>query len=55
MSLRLFRFWLGRHLIHLGLRALPAGRCKDEIFNTLAAWSYRVECALTTKEETHEP
>ena len=40
--LRYCRFWLGHHLIHLGLYICPAGRAKDELTTVIAGWSRRV-------------
>lgn len=44
--MRLFRFWLGRHLIHLGIRAMPPGPARNEIYNILAVWGVRVMRAV---------
>lgn len=46
MSLRLVRFTIGRALIHAGLRAMPPGRVRDELYNVLAGWGHRVRAAL---------
>lgn len=38
-AVRLFRFWLGRHLMHIGLRAMPPGRVRQEITYALGEWA----------------
>lgn len=43
------RFWLGRHLIHLGLRILPPGRVRYEITEALYLWSEEVRRTLAVK------
>lgn len=46
-TFRFVRFAVGRWLIHAGLKALPRGRCRDEIYNLLAAWGAQVRRALS--------
>lgn len=46
MTVRYLRFAIGRQLIHAGLRVLPRGRVKDEIYNLLAAWGNEVRAAI---------
>ena len=36
--MRRFRFWLGRLLIHAGLRVFPPGRVRDEVTGVLRVW-----------------
>lgn len=38
-----FRFWLGRHLIHLGLAVWPDGKCKREVDGLLRRWGEKVK------------
>lgn len=40
--MRLLRFWLGRVLIHVGLRVMPPGRVRRELHGMLALWGARV-------------
>lgn len=40
--MRLFRFWLGRHLIHAGLHILPKGRARAELYYLLNNWGRHV-------------
>lgn len=41
-KVRTFRYWLGRHLIHLGLHALPPGRVKAELWEILEDYGRHV-------------
>lgn len=41
-SLRMARFYIGRWLIHAGLKALPPGRCRAELSNMMWAWGMKV-------------
>ncbi len=40
--MRLLRFRIGRALIHLGLRVLPAGGVRTEITGVLEQWAQKV-------------
>jgi hypothetical protein len=40
--MRLFRFWLSRHLIHAGLYMMPPGVAQDELYSILLAWGDHV-------------
>jgi hypothetical protein len=40
--MRLFRYWLGRTLIHAGLRAFPPGRVRTEVTELLNEWGRQV-------------
>ena len=37
-----FRFWLGRHLVHLGLLMFPEGRFKRDLYAALNAFGRKV-------------
>jgi hypothetical protein len=55
-SIRLFRFWLGRHLVHAGIKAFPEGRCKIELMAVLGVWGRQVEATLAQAEiGAHQP
>jgi hypothetical protein len=41
-TINLWRFAIGRALIHAGLRAMPEGRCRNEITAILMHWSVGV-------------
>jgi hypothetical protein len=38
-----FRFWLGRHVVHLGLAIMPPGMAKAELFDLFWSWSQNVK------------
>lgn len=40
--MRRLRFQLGRALIHIGLRVLPAGRVRSELYQLIDEWATRV-------------
>ncbi len=40
------RYWLGRHLVHLGLRVMPQGRARSELFRLFDEWGTRVYLAI---------
>lgn len=44
--IRRLRFWLGRQLMHLGLKALPPGRARDELYAINGAWGRHVIATL---------
>jgi hypothetical protein len=46
----MIRFWLGRQLIHLGLRALPQGRVRRELYRTIELWGEQVRQELTSRK-----
>lgn len=46
--MRMFRFAIGRALIHTGLRIMPPGRVRSELFQMLELWGSRVR--TKTKE-----
>lgn len=48
--MRVFRYWLGRHLIYAGLLALPQGRCRTEIAILLGAWGRKLRAVLAEKK-----
>lgn len=48
--MRKFRFWLGRELIHLGLRVWPEGRVKREVTQLLDTWRLQVQATLAKQE-----
>lgn len=45
--MRLLRFAIGRSLIHAGLKVMPRGKVRDELYNILASWGHRVHVAVT--------
>lgn len=52
MSIRLLRFAIGRALIAAGIRALPPGRVRDEIYNILAVWGAQVSASISAPTTT---
>ena len=44
--IKLWRYALGRHLIHLGIKVLPAGRVRQELTEILWAWNVKVRATL---------
>jgi hypothetical protein len=59
---RRVRYTLGRWLVHLGLRIMPAGRIRSELYTLLDEWGTRVyaelaiaQAALKTKDAEHAP
>lgn len=44
--MKLFRYWLGRKLIHAGLLAFPPGRVRDETTFILGEWARKVQREL---------
>ncbi len=40
--MRHWRFWFGRHLVHLGLFIMPRGRCQAELWGLFETWSHDV-------------
>jgi len=48
---RLFRFWLGRNLVHLGLMAFPPGLVKSELYELLNSWSRLVTEVVKASRE----
>lgn len=52
---RKVRYTLGRWLVHFGLRIMPAGRVRSELYTLLDGWSTRVYGALKTKDADHAP
>ena len=44
--MRWFRFWLSRHLIHLGLAVMPQGSAKDELTEVLWSWGRHVAATI---------
>jgi hypothetical protein len=40
--MKLFRFWLGRNLVHFGLAVMPQGRCQAELYNLFNKWGRKV-------------
>lgn len=53
-KLRLFRFWLGRHLIHAGLRAMPPGVARDQITGVLDTWGRHVRETIARDAQSGE-
>lgn len=49
--IRYARFWLGRHLIHIGLRVMPQGPVRAELYNLLDQWGTRMLAAITKARE----
>ena len=47
--MRYFRFWLSRHLIHAGLRAMPEGPCKTELYAVIGDWGRHVMATLAAR------
>ena len=43
MSVTIWRFWLGRHLVHLGLFIMPRGRARAELYDLFEAWGYEAQ------------
>ncbi len=41
--MRYWRFWLGRHLVHLGLLLMPRGRTRTELYDLFETWSYEAK------------
>jgi hypothetical protein len=41
------RFYLGRWLLHLGLRTLPPGACRTELTQLLWSWGMHVRQVVT--------
>ena len=39
--MRMFRFAIGRALMHAGLRVMPPGRVRSELFQMLELWGTR--------------
>lgn len=46
-----FRFWLGRALIHAGIGVMPQGRVRRELEEILWAWSDKVEAILDAGDQ----
>lgn len=44
--MRHFRFWIGRALIHAGLRVMPQGRVKAELYNLIDQWVTHVRTTV---------
>jgi len=40
--MRLLRFAIGRMLIHAGLKVMPPGRVRSELFQQFELWSTKV-------------
>ena len=53
-NVRFIRFWLSRVLIHAGLRVLPQGRMKSELYNLIYQWAIQVQAALAAKRTGDE-
>lgn len=54
-DVRMLRFLLGRALIHLGLRVLPSGRVKSELYQLIDEWATTVAAvSLRAKGPGHE-
>lgn len=47
------RYTIGRWLVHLGLRIMPAGRVRSELYTLLDEWATRVYAALKSKEQSN--
>lgn len=47
--MRTMRFHIGRALMHLGLRVLPPGRCRQELTELMWVWNVRVMSALAAE------
>lgn len=43
LNLNIARFWVGRALIHAGIRFMPDGRPKRELWAMLLDWGDKVE------------
>lgn len=43
LNLNIARFWAGRTLIHAGIRCMPDGRPKRELWVMLWRWGNRIE------------
>lgn len=51
-SVSLVRYHVGRWLIHAGLRAMPPGRARSELFALLDQWATKVRQSL--QEQAHD-
>jgi hypothetical protein len=45
----LFRFSVGRALIHLGLFVMPQGRTRTELYEIFQVWGEHVQTVVNTK------
>ena len=50
--MELFRYWLGRSLLHAGILVLPDGRVKKEITQILGVWGRMVLKKLANPGES---
>lgn len=51
--MRLFRFRLGRFFLHLGLRILPPGRVRSELYALMDQWSSKVMTTISQNNMSH--
>lgn len=49
MRVALWRYYAGRTVIHLGLRLLPSGRVRSELYQLIDVWASGVRKALREK------
>ena len=50
-----FRYWLGRHIMHLGLNLMPRGRSKDELNLLLLQWGRHAKETLDARRSEKAP
>lgn len=48
-AFNLWRFWLGRNLIHLGLWVMPPGRVRSDLSARFLTWSIGVTSELAAR------
>jgi len=54
MRLTIWRFRVGRWLIHVGLRCWPKGRCQHEVTFLLGKWAEQVRRELAEASQTRQ-
>lgn len=44
--MRMFRYWIGRAMVHAGLRFMPPGRVREELSELLWTWRMKVDATV---------
>lgn len=50
--MRMLRYHLGRSLVHAGIRVMPSGRVKSELYALIDHWSTKVRDTIATSSDT---